>query len=64
MSGGTLNPRPARPIPTSTDRGSGDRNRVAIVTKAGVEEWPEMTKQAVAERLAALIADRLKTIEV
>ncbi len=42
----------------------GDRNRVAIVTKAGVEEWPEMTKQAVAERLAALIADRLKTIEV
>jgi phosphopantothenoylcysteine decarboxylase / phosphopantothenate---cysteine ligase len=42
----------------------GDRNRVSIVTRSGVEEWPEMTKEAVAERLAALIADRLKTIQV
>ena len=42
----------------------GDRNRVSLVTRSGVEEWPEMTKEAVAERLAALIADRLKTIQV
>ena len=42
----------------------GDRNRVKIVSKAGIEEWPEMTKDQVAERLAALIADRLKTISV
>ena len=42
----------------------GDRNRVSIVTRSGVEEWPEMTKEAVAERLAALIADRLKTVQV
>jgi phosphopantothenoylcysteine decarboxylase/phosphopantothenate--cysteine ligase len=42
----------------------GDRNRVSIVSKAGVEQWPEMGKDEVAERLAALIADRLKTIEV
>jgi phosphopantothenoylcysteine decarboxylase/phosphopantothenate--cysteine ligase len=42
----------------------GDRNRVRIVSKAGVEEWPEMGKDDVAERLAALIAKRLKTIEV
>ena len=42
----------------------GDRNRVAIVAKAGVDDWPELTKDEVAARLAALIADRLKTIEV
>jgi phosphopantothenoylcysteine decarboxylase / phosphopantothenate---cysteine ligase len=42
----------------------GDRNRVKIVSKSGVEEWPDMTKDAVAERLGLLIADRLKTIEV
>ena len=42
----------------------GERNRVKIVSKAGIEPWPEMSKAEVAERLAALIADRLKTIEV
>lgn len=42
----------------------GDRNRVKIVSKAGIEEWPEMTKDEVAERLAALVADRLRTISV
>ncbi len=42
----------------------GDRNRVKIVSTSGVDEWPEMTKDAVAERLGLLIADRLKTIEV
>ena len=42
----------------------GDRNRVRIVSKAGVEEWPEMGKDEVAARLAALIAERLKTIVV
>jgi phosphopantothenoylcysteine decarboxylase/phosphopantothenate--cysteine ligase len=42
----------------------GDRNRVRIVSAAGVEEWPDMSKQEVAERLALLIAERLKTIAV
>jgi phosphopantothenoylcysteine decarboxylase/phosphopantothenate--cysteine ligase len=42
----------------------GDRNRVRIVSKAGVEEWPEMGKDEVAARLAALIAERLKTLVV
>jgi phosphopantothenoylcysteine decarboxylase/phosphopantothenate--cysteine ligase len=42
----------------------GDRNRVRIVSKAGVEEWPEMSKDEVAARLAALIAERLKMIVV
>jgi phosphopantothenoylcysteine decarboxylase/phosphopantothenate--cysteine ligase len=34
------------------------------VSKAGVDEWPEMSKDEVAARLAALIAERLKTITV
>ena len=42
----------------------GDRNRVRIVSKAGVDEWPEMSKDEVATRLAALIAERLKTVVV
>ncbi|MER2534879.1 MAG: bifunctional phosphopantothenoylcysteine decarboxylase/phosphopantothenate--cysteine ligase CoaBC [Rhizobiaceae bacterium] len=37
----------------------GDRNRVHIVSRGGVESWPDMTKDEVAARLAALIAKRL-----
>jgi phosphopantothenoylcysteine decarboxylase/phosphopantothenate--cysteine ligase len=37
----------------------GDANRVHLVTAAGVEDWPEMPKGAVAERLAAQIAGAL-----
>lgn len=39
----------------------GDRNKVRIVSRSGVEEWPEMGKDEVATRLAALIAERLQT---
>ncbi|AZO13142.1 MULTISPECIES: bifunctional phosphopantothenoylcysteine decarboxylase/phosphopantothenate--cysteine ligase CoaBC [unclassified Mesorhizobium] len=42
----------------------GDRNKVRIVSRTGVEEWPEMGKDEVAARLAALIADRLQTTAV
>ncbi|MCB1421214.1 MAG: bifunctional phosphopantothenoylcysteine decarboxylase/phosphopantothenate--cysteine ligase CoaBC [Nitratireductor sp.] len=37
----------------------GDRNRVRILSRDGVEEWPELTKKQVAERLAARICDHL-----
>lgn len=37
----------------------GNRNRVTIVSHAGAEEWPEMSKEDVAARLAVLIAERL-----
>ena len=42
----------------------GDRNRVSIVSRSGVDAWPDLLKEEVAERLAALIADRLKSVEV
>jgi phosphopantothenoylcysteine decarboxylase/phosphopantothenate--cysteine ligase len=37
----------------------GDRNRVTIVSADGADDWPEMTKDEVADRLAVLIAERL-----
>ena len=37
----------------------GTINRVKIISMSGAEDWPEMTKDEVAERLAALIASRL-----
>jgi phosphopantothenoylcysteine decarboxylase/phosphopantothenate--cysteine ligase len=37
----------------------GDRNRVRIVAREGIEDWPEMTKVEVADRLARLVAARL-----
>lgn len=37
----------------------GTRNSVKLVTMAGVEQWPDLSKDEVADRLAQLIADRL-----
>ena len=42
----------------------GDRNAVRIVTRSGVEEWPDMSKDEVAERLASKIAEALQTVDV
>ncbi|MEZ5805065.1 MAG: bifunctional phosphopantothenoylcysteine decarboxylase/phosphopantothenate--cysteine ligase CoaBC [Rhizobiaceae bacterium] len=42
----------------------GDRNSVTIVSRDGMDQWADMTKEAVAERLAALIAEKLRTITV
>lgn len=42
----------------------GDRNSVTIVSRAGVDQWAAMCKDQVAERLAALIADRLRSVTV
>ena len=45
----------------SPERGvmGGDRNTVRIVSAAGVETWDEMSKDEVADKLAALVALRL-----
>jgi len=42
----------------------GARNRVKIVSRSGVEDWPEMGKDEVAARLAELIARKLQSIVV
>ena len=45
----------------SPERGvmGGDRNTVRIVSAAGVETWDEMSKDEVADKVAALVAQRL-----
>ena len=35
----------------------GDENTIRLVSADGVEDWPRLSKDAVAERLAARIAD-------
>lgn len=42
----------------------GSRNHVRLVSREGIEDWPEMDKAEVAKRLAALIAARLQSVEV
>ncbi len=37
----------------------GDSNTVHLITEGGVEDWPSLTKTAVAERLAARVAKAL-----
>jgi phosphopantothenoylcysteine decarboxylase/phosphopantothenate--cysteine ligase len=39
----------------------GENNRVRIVSREGADEWPEMSKDEVAARLAGLIAERLRS---
>ena len=43
----------------SGDVMGGERNRVHLVTGEGVEDWPEMTKDKVAQRLIGRLADAL-----
>jgi phosphopantothenoylcysteine decarboxylase/phosphopantothenate--cysteine ligase len=43
----------------SGDVMGGDSNAVHLVTREGVEDWPNLPKQAVAEQLAARIAEAL-----
>jgi phosphopantothenoylcysteine decarboxylase/phosphopantothenate--cysteine ligase len=38
----------------------GDRNRIHLVSEAGVEDWPDMTKTEVGAQLAQRIAEKLK----
>jgi len=44
----------------SGDVMGGDRNRIHLISEAGNEDWPEMTKTEVGARLAARIAEKLK----
>ena len=44
----------------SGDVMGGEKNRVHLISEAGVEDWPEMTKGEVGQQLAARIAQTLK----
>ncbi|MND52780.1 Coenzyme A biosynthesis bifunctional protein CoaBC [compost metagenome] len=47
----------------SGDVMGGDRNRVRVLSRVGIEEWPEMSKEQVAEKLAEKIAAALLEIK-
>lgn len=49
----------ANDVSPGTGTFGGDTNTVHLVSADGVEDWPTLTKQAVAERLAERIADAL-----
>jgi len=49
----------ANDVSPATGIMGGDRNRVRLIGREGIEEWLEMGKDEVAEKLAALIAEIL-----
>ncbi len=49
----------ANDVSPATGVMGGDRNTVHIITAEGVESWPEMDKNAVAERLVARVAEHI-----
>jgi phosphopantothenoylcysteine decarboxylase/phosphopantothenate--cysteine ligase len=49
----------ANDVSPSSGTFGGDRNTVHVVSHAGVEDWPSMTKDEVAARLAQRIGERL-----
>lgn len=54
----------ANDVSPGSETFGGDLNTVILVTDDDVQEWPEMTKTEVAERLAGLIAEHLpKAVE-
>lgn len=54
----------ANDVSSAGDVMGGDRNRVVVVSRSGIEQWPELGKDEVARRLADLVAERLRTISV
>lgn len=50
----------ANDVAPGTGTFGGDDNTVHLITAAGAESWPRMSKQAVAEALAGRIADELE----
>jgi phosphopantothenoylcysteine decarboxylase/phosphopantothenate--cysteine ligase len=49
----------ANDVSAETGIMGGTRNQVSIVSRDGVERWPDMDKSEVAEKLVAMIAGRL-----
>ena len=49
----------ANDVSPATGIMGGDRNRVRIVSKDGVEDWPDLSKDETAARLAEMIAENM-----
>ena len=53
----------ANDVSTGTDTFGGDTNTVHLIDESGGENWPKMTKQALAHALGARIADTLEPLK-
>jgi phosphopantothenoylcysteine decarboxylase/phosphopantothenate--cysteine ligase len=52
----------ANDVSPSTGIMGGTHNSVKLISREGVEQWPDLAKEEVAERLAALIVNRFRLI--
>jgi phosphopantothenoylcysteine decarboxylase/phosphopantothenate--cysteine ligase len=52
----------ANDVSPSTGIMGGTRNSVKLISREGVEQWPDLEKEEVAERLAALIVNRFRLV--
>ncbi len=52
----------ANDVSPSAGTFGGDSNTVHLISADGVEDWPPMSKRAVAERLVTRIAEQLATV--
>jgi phosphopantothenoylcysteine decarboxylase / phosphopantothenate---cysteine ligase len=50
----------ANDVSPATGIMGGARNSVKLISRGGVDQWPDMAKEEVAEKLAMLIAERFK----
>ncbi|NLS02022.1 bifunctional phosphopantothenoylcysteine decarboxylase/phosphopantothenate--cysteine ligase CoaBC [Rhizobium sp. P32RR-XVIII] len=50
----------ANDVSPATGIMGGTRNSVKLISQSGVEQWPDLAKEEVAEKLAKLIAERIK----
>ncbi|SCX05299.1 DNA/pantothenate metabolism flavoprotein [Agrobacterium sp. DSM 25558] len=49
----------ANDVSATTGVMGGDRNSVKVISKIGIQDWPDLEKSEVARRLAALIAEKI-----
>lgn len=52
----------ANDVSAGTQTFGGESNTIHLISEAGSESWPSMTKQAIAERLTGRIADTLEDL--
>jgi len=50
----------ANDVSPATGIMGGTRNSVKLISRRGIERWPDMAKEEVADKLAAVIAERLR----
>lgn len=50
----------ANDVSPATGIMGGTRNSVKLISRGGIEQWPDMAKEEVADKLAAVIAERLR----